>query len=227
MSAVGWWRCCIITRQASATSFASQGRITFSPGIGPQRGELLDRLMGGAVLAEPDRVVAEPVDHRELHQRREADRGSRVVREGQVRRPRRAGACSARARSRSRPTRARGCRSGGLGPCDPPAGTPPSPRASKSRPPPAEPVRSAEPLRSHGTLAAIAFSDLVRRLAGRQALLVGLEARDVGVPAVGQLAALHLVDLGRDLRVAVRHPLLPLRCAGARPRSPTPRAKCS
>ena len=32
-SATGWWSASIATRQASATSFASQGRITFRPGI--------------------------------------------------------------------------------------------------------------------------------------------------------------------------------------------------
>ena len=55
----------------------------------PQRGELLDRLVGRAVLAEADRVVGEDVDHRQLHQRREADRRPGVVGEGEVGRPER------------------------------------------------------------------------------------------------------------------------------------------
>ena len=49
-----------------------------------QSREVLDRLVGGAVLAEPDGVVGEDVDHRELHQRREPDGGLRVVGEGEV-----------------------------------------------------------------------------------------------------------------------------------------------
>ena len=59
-------------------------------GDGAQRGELLDRLVGRAVLAEPDRIVAEDVDHREPAQRREADRRSHVVgedEEGRSHRP--------------------------------------------------------------------------------------------------------------------------------------------
>src|SRR5215216_3819833 len=48
------------------------------------------------------------------------------------------------------------------------------------------------------------------RLAGRQALLVGFEAREVCVPAVRQSPALHLVDLGGDLGIPVGDPLLPL-----------------
>ena len=59
----------------------------------PQRGEVLDRLVGGAVLAEPDRVVGPHVGHRQLHQGAPAG-------------PRRA--CSRRRSGRCR--RRRGCR---------------------------------------------------------------------------------------------------------------------
>ena len=41
----------------------------------PQRCELLDRLVRRAVLADADRVVGEDVDHRQLHERGQADRG--------------------------------------------------------------------------------------------------------------------------------------------------------
>ena len=48
-----------------------------------QRGEMLDRLVGGAVLAKPDRVVGHDVDDRRMRQRRDAHRGARVVGETQ------------------------------------------------------------------------------------------------------------------------------------------------
>ena len=53
------------TRQASATSLASAGRRTISPGMLRNASQLLDRLMGRAVLADPDRVVRKDVDDRE------------------------------------------------------------------------------------------------------------------------------------------------------------------
>ena len=43
--------------------------------------------------------------------------------------------------------------------------------------------------------------DLVGRLAGRDPLLVGLEAGDRRVPALGQLAPLHRLDLGGEVGV--------------------------
>ena len=39
-----------------------------------QRGEVLDRLVGRAVLAEADRVVGPDVGDRQLHERRQPDR---------------------------------------------------------------------------------------------------------------------------------------------------------
>ena len=66
-----------MTRQASATSFASPGRITIRSRHRPQRGELLDRLVRGPVLADADRVVREDVDDRQLHQGAEPDGAAR------------------------------------------------------------------------------------------------------------------------------------------------------
>ena len=56
-----------MTRQASATSFASAGRSMIRPGIAAQCEELLDRLMGRTIFAEADRIVGEDVDDRQLH----------------------------------------------------------------------------------------------------------------------------------------------------------------
>ena len=64
-------------------------------------------------------------------------------------------------------------------------------------------MRSAEPASSQGRCSAIAFSTLLRGLAGGDPLLVGVEARDPRVPAVGQLALLHRVDLGGEAGVAL------------------------
>ena len=52
---------------------------------GAQRGQVLDRLVGGAVLAETDGVVGPHVDHRRLHQRREAHGRAHVVAEREER----------------------------------------------------------------------------------------------------------------------------------------------
>ena len=49
----------------------------------PQRGQLLDRLMRRTVLAHADRVVSEDVDHRDLHDRGQADGHPAVVAEDQ------------------------------------------------------------------------------------------------------------------------------------------------
>ena len=52
-------------------------------GDGPQGGEVLDGLMGGAVLAQQHRVVGEHEDARRLHERRQAQRRAQVVAEHQ------------------------------------------------------------------------------------------------------------------------------------------------
>src|SRR5262245_181400 len=48
-----------------------------------QRRQLLDWLMGGAVLAETDRVVSENVDYGQFHQRRQAQRRLEIIAENQ------------------------------------------------------------------------------------------------------------------------------------------------
>src|SRR5262249_45222728 len=52
-------------------------------GDGAQRGQLLDRLVRAPVLAQTNGVVREDVDHRELHDRAQADRRPRVIAEDQ------------------------------------------------------------------------------------------------------------------------------------------------
>ena len=52
----------------------------------PAGRQLLDRLVGGAVLAQADRVVRVDVHHRDPHQRREPHRGLHVVEEVEERR---------------------------------------------------------------------------------------------------------------------------------------------
>ena len=77
------------SRQVSATSFASAGPEHEQARDRPQRHELLDRLMGRPVLADPDRVVREDVDDGDLHQRGQPDRATRVVGEDEEARPER------------------------------------------------------------------------------------------------------------------------------------------
>ena len=181
----------------------------------PQRGELLDGLVGGPVLAEADRVVAEPVDHRQLHQRREADRRAGVVGEDQVGRPHRAQLGEREPvgdRRRlvladavvelTRPERSSGAK---------------VPAPSKSRPLAAEPVRSAEPLRSHGTRGAIAFSTSFDAL--RVAIPPG-SASKLGISASqpsGSSRRCIWSICGGEARAGVRDALLPLGSQAAAP----------
>ena len=64
----------IASAQAAAVSFASPGPDEPQVRDRPQRRVVLDRLVGRAVLAEPDRVVGPDVDHVEAAERREPDR---------------------------------------------------------------------------------------------------------------------------------------------------------
>ena len=66
-------------RHAYAVSFGSPGRTTDEIRDRPQRREVLDRLVGGAVLAEADRVVRPDVDGVDVHQRRQPHRRAHVV----------------------------------------------------------------------------------------------------------------------------------------------------
>ena len=50
-----------------------------------QRGQMLDRLVGRAVFAEPDRVVGHHVDDADAHKRRETDRRPAIIGKGQKR----------------------------------------------------------------------------------------------------------------------------------------------
>jgi len=69
-------------------------------------------------------------------------------------------------------------------------------------------ARQGDALRQH-------VQHLARGVAAGHALRVGWEHREVAVPPLGELAALHLVDLGRELGVLgpvggdELHPLLP------------------
>jgi hypothetical protein len=73
-SAVGRSVCSSAPRHAQAVSLASAGRDHVEAVDGAQRGQVLDRLVRRAVLAEADRVVRPHVDDRQLHQRGQPDR---------------------------------------------------------------------------------------------------------------------------------------------------------
>ena len=72
-----------MVRQATAVSLASAGPHDVQAGDRAQRPQMLDRLVGRAVLAEADRVVRPDVGHRQLHQRGQPDRPPHVVAEDQ------------------------------------------------------------------------------------------------------------------------------------------------
>ena len=82
-SAAGSRRSAATTRQVSTTSFASAGRNTSSPGIARSDASCSTGWWVGSVLADPDRVVGEDVQDRDLHQRRQPDRAACVVGEDQ------------------------------------------------------------------------------------------------------------------------------------------------
>ena len=69
--------------QHSAVSTASAGRNTRMLRHGAQRREMLDRLVGRAVLAEADGIVRHHVDDRDAGERRDAHGGAGIVGEDQ------------------------------------------------------------------------------------------------------------------------------------------------
>src|ERR1051325_1299962 len=74
---IGWWGGPALPRAPAPAGLGRSRRPEHHElGDAPKRGELLDRLVGRAVLAQSDRIVAERVNHREPAQRREADRRS-------------------------------------------------------------------------------------------------------------------------------------------------------
>ena len=77
--------CSTARRQASAVSLASAGRMHAEPGDGAQRGDVLDRLVGGTVLADAHRVVGEGVDDLGPRERGEPDGRAAVVGEHEER----------------------------------------------------------------------------------------------------------------------------------------------
>ena len=85
-------------RQASAVSLKPAGRTTLRFGVARSVGELLDRLVGRAVLAHADRVVGEHEGRRDAHDRGEPERRLHVVAEDEEAGAERAEAAAARGR---------------------------------------------------------------------------------------------------------------------------------
>ena len=86
----------IATRHASTVSVASAGPEHDEVGDGAEHREVLDRLVGRAVLADADRIVGADVDHRQPHDGRQPDRRLHVVGEDQEGAAERRGARRAR-----------------------------------------------------------------------------------------------------------------------------------
>ena len=217
--------CSSANTQASAVSLASAGPDDVDVRRGAQVRQLLHRLVRRPVLAEPDRVVRVDVDHRQVHQRRQAHGALHVVEEVEERGAERPHAVQVRGRSRSRPCRARGRRSGRCARSSRRAST----RAAASISVSVEGSRSAEPLTSVGTRRGGPLDHLVRGLAGGHRLVVRAEAQPVGVPAVRQPPVHEELELLGQLGAASRG-----RPPGARSTRPPPRwprstavAKCS
>ena len=166
-------------------------------GHGADRGDLLDGLVGGPVLADADRVVGVDVDQREFHQRREPQRAALEV--GEDEEP---GLVGAQLGQREPVADRRG---GVL--ADPEVQVATGPvawigvswaevagavegqarlvRRRQVRRPADQPRHPPRDRVEH----------LAARVAAGDALRVGRELRQVGVPSVGQRPALHVVEL--------------------------------
>ena len=190
---------------------------------------MLHRLVRRAVLAVAHRVVREDEDRRQLHQGREPDRGPRVVAEDEEGRAEGPDLRQRQDRSRSRPSRARGCRSAGS--CRPACrpGSLPAPSIRQRRS--CSTVRGPPSRRAATGCSARARSAPCPRPRARQrpSHRPGTTGR-LRSQSGRQLAPLHLVDLGRQVRVlgAIRREERRPLPAGCRRRAaPMPAAKCS
>ena len=189
--------CSRIVRQATAVSLASAGPDDVQARDRAQRGEVLDRLVGRAVLAEADRVVRPDVGDRQLHQRGQPDRAAHVVGEDQERAAVDAGAAVQRDAVHDRAhARARGRRSAACGRTGPPGHILVWRSVGRNDGSPfdrgvvalGEVGRAAPQLGQHRLERG---QHLAGRLAGGDALRVGVEARQLLGPAGGQRSGLH------------------------------------
>ena len=186
----------------------------------PQRGQVLDRLVGGAVLAQADGVVGEHEGHRQVVERRQPQRRPLVVGEGEEgggegARPAVVGDAVGRA--------AHGVLAHAVADVAAGAGLPVEVAGVLQvgqRRDRQVGVAAEEP----GDGLGHRRDHLLARLAGGQ-LVLGGEGGQLGLPALGQLAGLGQAPLGRQLGVGRRpglEALLPLGLglgALARPRS--------
>ena len=190
-------RCCSrIAFQQAAVSLASRGADDVEAGDRPQRGEVLDRLVGRAVLAETDGVVRPHVGDRQLHQRGEPHRGAHVVGEGEERAAEDAGAAvdgdAVHDRAHAVLADAEVQHPAGVRVALPHrwwSGSAGMKEAAPSMVVLLDSARSAEPPQSSGSVGGDRVDHRAGGLAGGDALLVGREGRQVVVPAVGQGAA--------------------------------------
>src|SRR5439155_18146789 len=186
-----------------------------------KRRELLHRLVGWPILSKPDRVVREDPDRGDLHERAQADRLARIVREDQVCRPIRPELGKRKAVD------------GGGHPVLTNAEVEVATASLVGR----ERRGSLERQRDAGRACEIggatddpghALCDGVERLSGRDPrrdpLLVRREGGDLAVPPLRELASLHRLDVTGKLRVLAAvslEELLPLLSKGAPTRPDT------
>ena len=148
---------------------------------GAQRGEMLDRLVGRAVLTDADRVVREDEHGRQLHDRREADRRAHIVGEDQEGRAVRRADRTAPCRWRSRPSHARARRNACCGRHRLPARSDPAPSKVSGLGGRRQIGRAAD--QPAARAAAMAFSTLPPAVARRDALGVGREHGELRRPS--------------------------------------------
>ena len=156
-----------------------------------QRRVVLDRLVRGTVLAEAHGVVCPHPHHGQAHQRRQPDAGAHVVGEHQERRAVGLDDAAVRARAvrRSRPSRARGCRTARCAPHGP----------SRTRRRPRRGLRRLDQVRRAAEHRRPELGERRHRLLpgrARRDLLAGLEPRQRLAPALAQLALPGQVPVG-------------------------------
>ena len=174
-----------------------------------QRDQLLDRLVGRAVLPDPDRIMGEHVDNRKLHDRAEPDRRLHVVGEDQEARTKRPElrqrepvADRAHRVLTDAEMKVSGTAVIGFEIASAVEGQPGLGRGRQIGGPAEEPRQAGRDRVQH----------MCGRVAARDAIRIGGENRNVLIPPIGQVAPLHALtrvgELGISCPVSLeqRHP---------------------
>src|SRR5262249_15553034 len=184
------------------------------PGDGAQRRKLLDRLMRRSVLANPDRVVREYVDDRQLHERAQANRWPRVVAEDEETR---AEGANLRGRKTVQDGGHRMLAHTEMEVAAAPLVGRKIARAFKRQPRLGRRRQISRPSDQPRNIASERIQDLARGVAPRESLAIGGKGLEAAIPSLGQLPMLHAIQLVRERGVARAISIKPRHPIGAQP----------